>query len=45
MVSRIMNLSDKIDITHEKFCDSLSNSFKEFYDCETIIQNLDEKEL
>lgn len=45
MVSRIMNLSEVTPIDHKSFTDQLSDSFKEFYDCEVEEEYWDEATL
>lgn len=40
-----MNLSEVIDVDHQKFSNQLADSFKEFYDCEVVEENWNEKQL
>jgi hypothetical protein len=40
-----MNLSEIIDVNHQKFSGALADTFRNFYDCEVIEEQWDEKEL
>ena len=40
-----MNLSEVIDIDHDKFCDVLKDNFQKFYDCELNEEIWDEQKM